>query len=81
MIFHPSRFKSALLQKYLEQSFVELTLLPASHREDVQFLALLHAQSLSAYQRECCQRGVAKKLADFSGLYPRHLRLVDDILA
>jgi hypothetical protein len=43
MIFHPSRGKSQLLHKYIEQSFVEVTLLPACHREDVWLLALLHA--------------------------------------
>ena len=41
MIFHPSRVQSQLLHKYLEQAFVEVTLLPACHREDVWLLALL----------------------------------------
>ena len=52
MIFHPSRVKSQLLHKYIEQSFVALTLLPACHREDMWFLALLHGHILSAYQIE-----------------------------
>jgi hypothetical protein len=62
MIFHPSRVKSQLLHKYIEQSFVALTLLPACHREDMWFLALLHAQILSAYQIERRERGVAMKI-------------------
>src|SRR5262249_35290633 len=40
MIFHPSRVQSELLHKYIEQSFVEVTLLPARHREDVGLLTL-----------------------------------------
>ena len=63
MIFHPSRVKSELLHKYIEQSFVELTLLPACHREDVWLLALLHAQVLSAHQIERRQRGVEMKIS------------------
>jgi hypothetical protein len=62
MIFHPSRVKSQLLHKYIEQSFVELTLLPACHREDVWFLALRHAHILSADQIERRQRGIAMKI-------------------
>src|SRR3954453_12903534 len=62
MIFHPSRVKSPLLHKYIEQSFVEVTLLPACHREDVLLLALLHAQVLSAHQIERRQRRVAMKV-------------------
>ena len=63
MIFHPSRVKSEVLHKYIEQSFVALTLLPACHREDVWLLALLHAQVLSAYQIERRQRGVDMKIS------------------
>src|SRR5262245_38320053 len=62
MIFHPSRVKSQLPHKYIEQSFVELTLLPAGHREDVWLLALRHAQILSAYQIERRQRGIEMKI-------------------
>src|SRR5262245_14633797 len=62
MIFHPSRVKSELLHKDIEQSFVELTLLPACHREDVWLLALLHAQILSTHQIERRQRGVEMKI-------------------
>src|SRR5438132_8788140 len=62
MIFHPSRVESELLHKYIEQSFVELTLLPAGHREDVRLLALLHAPFLSAHQIERRQRGVEMKI-------------------
>src|SRR5215831_1058711 len=61
-IFHPSRVQSELLHKYIEQSFVEVTLLPACHREDVWLRALLHAQILSAYQIERRQRGVEMKI-------------------
>jgi hypothetical protein len=63
MIFHPSRVKSQLLHKYIEQSFVALTLLPACHRADVWLLALLHAHVLSAYQIARRQRGVAMKIS------------------
>jgi hypothetical protein len=56
MIFHPSRVKSSVLHTYIEPSFVALTLLPACHREDVWFLARLHAHILSAYQIERRQR-------------------------
>src|SRR4029434_5849744 len=63
MIFHPSRVKRQLLHKYIEQSFVELTLLPACHREDVWFLARLHAQILSAYQIERRQRSIEMKIS------------------
>src|SRR5262245_43576935 len=62
LIFHPSRVKSELLHKDIEQSFVELTLLPACHREDVWLLALLHAQILSTHQIERRQRGVEMKI-------------------
>src|SRR5262249_12992825 len=62
MIFHPSRVKSQLLHKYIEQAFVEVTLLPACHREDVWLRALLHAQILSAHQIERRQRGVEMKI-------------------
>jgi hypothetical protein len=62
MIFHPSWVKSSVLHKYIEQAFVELTLLPACHREDVWLLALLHAQVLSAHQIERRQRGVEMKI-------------------
>jgi hypothetical protein len=62
MIFHPSRVQSALLHKYLEQSFIELTLLPARHREDVRLLTLRHAQVRSAHQIERRQRGVEMKV-------------------
>jgi hypothetical protein len=62
MIFHPSRVQSELLYKYIEQSFVELTLLPARHREDVWLLARLHAQVRSAHQIERRQRGVEMKV-------------------
>src|SRR5499433_3805482 len=62
MIFHPSRVKSQLLHKYIEQSFVALTLLPACHREDVGCLAWLHAHILSAYQIERRQRGIEMKI-------------------
>ena len=67
MIFHPSRVKSELLYKYIEQSFVEVTLLPAGHREDVWLLALLHAQILSAHQIERRQRGVKMKISGCCG--------------
>src|SRR5215468_10840849 len=63
MIFHPSRVKSQLLHKYIEPSFVALTLLPACHREDVWCLALPHAQILSASQIERRQRGIAMKIS------------------
>ena len=63
MIFHPSRVKSQLLHKYIEQAFVELALLPACHREDVGLLALLHPQVFSAHQIECRQRGVEMKIS------------------
>jgi hypothetical protein len=63
MIVHPSRVKSQLLYKYLEQAFVALTLLPACHREDVWLLALLYTQVLSAHQIERRQRGVAMKIS------------------
>jgi hypothetical protein len=49
MIFHPSRIKSQLLYKYIEQAFVELTLLPTCHREDVWLLVLLQTQVRSAH--------------------------------
>jgi len=62
MIFHPSRVESELLYKYIEQSFVELTLLPACHREDLRLLALLPAQVLRAHQIERRQRGVAMNI-------------------
>jgi hypothetical protein len=62
MIFHPRWVKSELLHKYIEQSFVELTLLPARHREDVWRPALRHAQILSAHQIEGRQRGVEMKI-------------------
>src|SRR5262249_25520738 len=62
IIFYPSRVKSQLLHKYIEQSFVEVTLLPACHREDVCLLALLHAYILSAHEIERCQRGVEMKI-------------------
>ena len=62
MIFHPSRVKSELLHKYIEQAFVEVTLLPACHREDVWLRALLQAQILRAYQIERRQRGVEMKI-------------------
>src|SRR5215470_17993957 len=63
MIFHPSRVQSELLHKYIEQSFVEVTLLPARHREDVWLLTLRHAQVLSAPQIEHRQRSVAMKVS------------------
>ena len=63
MIFHPSRVESELLHKYIEQSFVELTLLPACHREDVGLLALLPTQVLSTHQIERRQRGVEMKVS------------------
>src|ERR1043166_7813441 len=62
MIFHPSRVQSELLHKYLEQSFVEVTLLPARHREDVWLLTLRPAQILSAHQIERRQRSVEMKV-------------------
>src|SRR4030095_15434376 len=62
MIFHPSRVQSELLHKYIEQSFVALTLLPACHGEDMWLLALLHAQILSAPQIERRQGGVEMKI-------------------
>src|SRR5262245_24867214 len=62
MIFHPSRVQSELLYKYIEQSFVEVTLLPARHREDVGLLPLRHAQVLSAHQIERRQRSVEMKV-------------------
>src|SRR5262249_5832101 len=62
MIFHPSRVQSELLHKYIEQSFVEVTLLPARHREDVRLLTLRHAQILRAHQIERRQRGVEMKV-------------------
>ena len=62
MIFHPSWVESELLHTYIEQSFVELTLLPACHREDLWLLALLHAQVRSAHQIERRQRGVEMKI-------------------
>src|SRR5262244_1125592 len=62
MIFHPSRVESELLYKYIEQSFVELTLLPACHREDVGLLTQRHAQVLSAHQIERLQRSVEMKV-------------------
>jgi hypothetical protein len=58
MIFHHSRVKSELLHTYIEQSLVELTLLPTCHREDVWRLTLLHTQVRSAHEIERCQRGV-----------------------
>jgi hypothetical protein len=63
MIFHPSRVQSELLYKYIEQAFVEVTLLPARHREDMGLLTLRHAQVLSAHQIERRQRGVAMKVS------------------
>src|SRR5215813_4662683 len=62
MLFHPSRGQSELLHKYIEQSFVEVTLLPARHREDVWLLALRHAQVLSAHQIARRQRSVDMKV-------------------
>src|SRR5262245_47934589 len=62
MIFHPSRVQSELLYKYIEQPFVELTLLPARHREDVWLLTLRHAQVRSAHQIERRQRSVEMKV-------------------
>src|SRR5262249_49338247 len=62
MIFHPSRVQSELLYKYIEQSCVEVTLLPARHREDVGLLTLRHAQVLSAHQIERRQRSVEMKV-------------------
>ena len=56
-----------MLHKYIEQSFVELTLLPACHREDVWLLALLHTQVLSAHQIERCQRGVDMEISGCGG--------------
>src|SRR5215472_8422418 len=67
MIFHPSRVQSELLHKYIEQSFVEVTLLPACHREDVWLRALLHTPILSAYQIERRQRGVEMKIEGGGG--------------
>jgi hypothetical protein len=43
MIFHPSRVQSSLLQTSLEPALVEVTLLPACHRDDLGLLALLQA--------------------------------------
>ena len=63
MIFHPSRVKSEVLHKYIEQSFVALARLPAGHREDVWLLALLYAQVLSARQIERRERGVAMNIS------------------
>jgi len=63
MIFHPSRVKSEVRHKYIEQAFVALALLPACHREDVGLLALLYAQVLSARQMERRSRGVAMKIS------------------
>src|SRR5215216_1048743 len=62
MIFHPSRVKSELLHKYIEQALVELTLLPTCHREDVWLLPLLHPQVRSAHEIERGQRGVEMKI-------------------
>ena len=67
MIFHPSRVKRQLLHKYIEQAFVEVTLLPACHREDVWFLARLHAQIFNAYQIERRQRSIAMKISSRFG--------------
>jgi hypothetical protein len=52
-----------VLHKYIEQAFVELTLLPACHRADVWLLALLHAPVLSADQLARRQRGVAMNIS------------------
>jgi hypothetical protein len=52
-----------VLHKYIEQAFVEVTLFPAGHREDVWLLALLPAQVLSAYQIERRQGGVEMKIS------------------
>src|SRR5262245_45560918 len=62
MIFHPSRVQSELLHKYIEQAFVEVTLLPARHREDVWRLTLRHAHILSAHQIGRRQRSVEMKI-------------------
>src|SRR5215211_7937089 len=62
MIFHPSRVKSELLHKYIEQALVELTLLPTCHREDVWLLPLLHTQVRSAQEIERGQRGFEMKI-------------------
>jgi hypothetical protein len=66
MIFHPSRGKSSVLHKYIEQSVVALALLPACHREDVWLLALLHAPVRSAHQIERRERGVAMNISGSS---------------
>jgi hypothetical protein len=63
MIFHPSRVQSKLLYTYIEQSFVEWTLLPTRHREDVWLPPLRHAQVRSAHQIERRQRGVEMKVS------------------
>ena len=63
MIFHPSRVESELLDEDIEQAFVEVTLLPACHRENVGLLALRHAYILSAHEIERCQRSVAMKIS------------------
>jgi len=67
MIFHPSRVESEVLHTYLGQAFVEVTLLPACHREDVRLLALLHAQVLSAHEMERRQRGVDMQISGGGG--------------
>jgi len=67
MIVHPSRVQSQLLYTYIEQAFVEVTLLPARHREDVRCLALLHAHILSAHQSERRQRGGAMNIEGCGG--------------
>ena len=47
---------------YIEQAFVEVTLLPARQREDVGLLTLRHAQILSAHEIERRQRSVEMKV-------------------
>jgi hypothetical protein len=64
MIFHPSRVQSELLHTYIEQAFVEVTLLPARQREDVWLLTLRHAQILSAHEIERRQRSVEMKVSE-----------------
>jgi len=67
MIFYPSRVQSELRHKYIEQAFVEVTLLPACHREDVWLLPLRYPQVLSAHQIERRQGSMKMKISSCFG--------------
>jgi hypothetical protein len=58
VLFHPTRLKGSLLNKYIEQSFIKVALFPARHREALARRAGLCNPLLGACQVERRQRGV-----------------------